>query len=127
MKRKTKLPGWPDEMTDRYLAALEDGCMSPGDQREFYKVLVHKLSGKPGVAPLWIKKSHDRFLAWARDGLVQNEIRRLEAAGPPSAGGYRAEALEIVADRLGLKSGEALDVWLRRNRKPTPIKGGRCP
>jgi hypothetical protein len=114
MMRKPKMDGVPDWLLDAWLARLADGDLSPDDQRNLHCVLLHKLSGKPGVPALPGARIKRRFHASVYEGWVRNEIARLKAAGPPPRGGYRAAALETCAERWGWKSGEALEVWLRR-------------
>jgi hypothetical protein len=114
--KKPRLAGVPDCLVTVWLERLADGCLHPDDQRELHNVLVHKLSGKPGAPGLVGPKIKRRFHAGVREEWVQREIARLKAAGRPSPGGYRAEALERCAARWGWKSGEALDAWLKRNR-----------
>jgi hypothetical protein len=111
---KPNLAGVPDWLLAAWLERLEDGCMTPDNQRQLHKVLLHKLSGKPGIPELDGAIIKRRFHANVRAGWVRNEIARLKAAGPPPRGGYRAAALETCAERWGWKSGEALQAWLRR-------------
>lgn len=123
--RKPRLVGVPTRLTDHWLAGLKAGNLAPHDQRELHKVLLHKWSGKGGVPDLTVAKTMRQIEAGFIEGKVQNEIRRLKANGKPSPGGYRAEALEIVAKAHGrtpeyvmkrlFENGETLGRWLRRN------------
>jgi hypothetical protein len=105
-----------DGVIDRFLAALEDGCLSPFDQRELAKLLRHKLSGKHGVPAWWPITAQRRFLASVRKVWIHEEIARLKAAGPRPRGGYREAAMTNCAARLGFDTVEALQRWLSRNR-----------
>jgi hypothetical protein len=127
---KPKLAGVPTWLTDYWLKMLKSGSMGAYDQRELHKALLHKWSGKPGVPPLTSMKSARQLKASFLELRVQNEIRKLKKKkGEPPAGGYRAAALDTVAESAvwtevghtiaraaGWKDGEAPDKWLRRNR-----------
>ena len=114
---KPHLAGVPTWLTDYWLAMLKTGRMSSYAQRELHKALLHKWSGKPGTPDLTSTKSARKLNAIILDLRVRNEIRRMKAAGrDPPHGGYRAQALDMVAEATGWKEGEALRMWLRRNR-----------
>src|SRR5262245_46850405 len=113
---RPRLRGVPDWLLDAWLARLAEGNLASDDQRNLHRVLLHKLSGKPGSPKLPGTEIKRQFEAWARAEWVQNEIARLKKAGPEPHGGYRAQALDNCAERWGFKSGEALGVWLRRYR-----------
>jgi hypothetical protein len=130
MMHKPKLAGVPTWLTDYWLKMLKSGSMGAYDQRELYKALRHKWSGKPGMPPLTSFKSARQLKAFHLEFRVQNEIRKLKKEkGEPPPGGYRAAALDTIAEAAvwkegertiaraaGWKDGEALDRWLRRNR-----------
>ena len=89
--------------------------MDSGDQRELYKVLDRNWSGKR-VPKLAHAVGAGQWEAIFVERRVQAEIRRLKAAGEHPHGGFRAGALDAVAERGRWKSGEALQRWLSRNR-----------
>jgi hypothetical protein len=129
---KPLLAGVPNWLIDHWLAALKDGRMDSYNQRELHKVLLHKWSGKPGVPDLTCIRSARELSAANVEWHVRQEIHRMKAAEVKTSiggGGYRAEALDAVAEHSNgrWKSGETLGRWLTRNRGPKANRRVRKP
>jgi hypothetical protein len=118
MEKGPKIAGVPKCLLAYLLDRLKAGRATPYDQRELYKILAHKLSGKPGAVPGLTAVASARELdAKIAESKLRQEIRRMKENGEkPGRGGYRPAALDKLAKRHGWPSGDALGAWLRRNR-----------
>jgi len=108
--------GVPEWFWDSLMAQLKPGHATPYEQRELYKILDHKYSGKPGAVKLTCTDSVRQLKAAFIEAEVRQEIlsmRKMDGAEPH--GGYRAAAIRKVARRRGAR-GEALGIWLHRNK-----------